>query len=360
MDISKKINLSVLSSCFLGVFLSSVVYDYWISSRTEQLYQVIEQQLEGKLSETARVISSVREEIKTAQAEMLSVSELREMSEFLLSQYDAKTQESISRFREETGAQITSISQRFSSIEMKLNKGKSQVGVVVSPSESPEKWGGVKTEEAGWCISAPTSCDILPFSWSSDHEINGRSIATFETENFWAQDFSLSLNLAFKVLTIGFSEAEGEGAVQNQGVHIQAGYFDKKGQFVVLSEDKLLKGNPQLDPKFFYTPKIAPKSIKTYSGLGLFTPTFVVGVGYAHPLKELGLLVGGGLLNLDKGSFRLGLNMFLHPSSVGAGVFASYHPKIALRPLNIAPMLGALIDSEISWALQAGVLFQVW
>lgn len=359
MFIFKNKHLAVLSYCFFGVFLGGVVHQMWMSSKIESLQRVIEEQLEGTLTENARALSSLRDDIKTAQAQMVSPSEMREISKGVLSEYDSQTQTAISKFKEETGAQITSIAQRFSSMEIRLSRGRSEVGQGTPTKPAPEKWQGIKADQVGWCISSPSSCEVLPFTWNSENQVNGQSVASFEATNFWEQNFNLKLNLMFKVLTIGFSEADGEGAVQNQGVHIQAGYFDKEGRFVVLSEDRMLKGDSRIDPKFFYTPRVSPNNIKTAT-LGFFSPTFVVGVGYSLLRHDIGLLIGGGLLNFKRGDFRLGANAFINAEQISGGIFGSYHPRFANRSLNVAPMLGGLINKDLNWSLQFGLLFQVW
>jgi hypothetical protein len=175
----------------------------------------------GKLSETARLISRMDERLKTAESRMVSPREMEVLSEEVLRSLNEETLKEINRLRDETGAQITSISQRFSRIQAEMNKGFSKFGVVASAP--PEKWGGVRAEEVGWCISSPSSCEVTPFSWVTEYEVGGFPVAQFKSENIWGQEFSLKLNLAFRVLTIGLSERDEDGAVQNQGVHIQAG-----------------------------------------------------------------------------------------------------------------------------------------
>ena len=342
---------------FLGLFSLSVVGQGWVAYKTSQLDSLIEEQLEGKLSATAREIVSLREEVKTARASLLKASEVQERASVLMEGMSAETRARIEAFIDETGAKIEDISVRFTSIETTLKRGSATRGAkppTPTPPPPPE-WKGVSAEDQKRCESYPEKCAPFPFTWEANERVNGKSIGVFSTPNLWGEEFSLRLNLAYRVQAITF---RGEGVVRNQGVYIQAGYFNDKKEFVMVAEDKLLSGDPNLDPQLFYTATTSTITPSVKS-LRLLEPSALVGVNWA--LGGFGLAFGASLLNLNEGRYRLGGNITLvSGGGVLAGVMGSYHPRILGKNINIAPSVGAAWDTQLTTHLTLGLFFQVW
>jgi len=358
MFLLEKISINALIAGFLAVFSLSTAHQFWVTYKMSHLEEVVSEQLDGKLSETARVIASVNDRLKTAESRMVSPEDLEKVSREMLQSLDRETLTEINRLRSETGAQITSISQRFSRLQTEMKKGFASIGEEPT-TPPPPAWNGISSQEVGWCVTSPASCAVTPFTWLTPYKVDGFPVAQFKSDNLWERNFTLTLNLAFKIITIGWSEKEDEGAVQNQGIHIQAGYFSEDGQFKVLAEDKLMKGDPNIDPKLFYVPKVSPSSLSN-NKLSLFTPTFLAGVGYSVAQDQMGVVIGGSFLNLGGGKIRIGADVLFNTSYLAGGVMASYHYMLGGKYLNIAPMMGALLGTDNQLTLQVGLLFQVW
>lgn len=290
---------------------------------------------------------------------MLSADELERRSEDIISRLSSQTQEQLSRFREETNAQVDSIGVQISRLGVSLKRGKTTRGKT-QPKEPtappPSTWEGFKIEHITWCEQHPETCDPFYFMWESEHEVKGSPIATFTTPNLWGNDFQLKLNLAFRVTAVNFRESPTEGVVQNQSIRVEAGYLDESGDFVALSETEMFKGDPNLSPEFFYQPS-AP--VQPKKKMRLFEPSVFLGVGWS-PASNVGLLAGGSFVNLREGEIRLGANALINTEYFGIGPQLSYHPKLLGKNLNIAPSLNALYgaDNHFTWGI--GILFQVW
>ena len=341
----------------IGVILISVGSNAYQAHKLNNLSETIQKQIKGELTETARLISQSREEINAVRSSMLTERELSNRVEAILGGLGKDTRESIERFQQETGARIDSISVRISSMETRL-KGQARVGSEKAPPPSPPptSWKGVTKEDASRCVAYPDLCDPLEFSWATPY---GKPLASFTSDNIWSGEYNLDLSLEFKAVVIEYAEDQsnlGAGAVRNQGLHIMAGYTNAKGEFVTIAEDKLVEGNPNLDSRFFYVPKVAPSSIKT--SLKLFEPSLLAGVSYTQ--QVFGFSVGASLLNLSNGEYRLGSQVVVTSKGLLLAGVLSYHPYLLGKHLNVAPHLGWAVgmDKSNSWLI--GLSFQVW
>jgi len=341
-----------------GLTLVSVGANAYQTYRINTLSDTIQKQLRGELSEAAMGISQTRQDIKTLESQMVTGRELSSRIENILEGLDKSTRDSIERFQAETGAKIDSISVRMTSIEAKL-KGKAKVGTEpTTPIQPPPaSWQGITNEDAARCVSFPSFCDPLEFTWSTPY---GKPLASFFTDNFWGGDYTLELKLEFKAIVIEYAEDQssiGSGAVRNQGLHILAGYTNEKGDFIPIAEDKLMQGNPNLDSRFFYTPKVDPQNIKLKK-LRLFEPSLLVGISYLDKLSAFS--AGASLLNLQGGDYRLGVQMALTNKQPYLAGVVSYHPYVLGKHLNISPAVGWAVGMDGSNTWVAGLYFQVW
>lgn len=338
-------------------FLTSIAGQAFTAYQVSKMDDVVREQLEGKLSATAQEVIALREDVKTTRAQMLTQEQLKAQTDTMLRGLSSESEERVRAYMRETGAKIEEMSTRFTGIEIEIKKGRTRRGASTPntppPPPPPSSWKGVKKEDYRICEAYPDRCDTLPFSWSAPYMVKGNPLAEFSKDNFWTDESTLKLNLAYRVDAITY---RGEGLVKNQGVYIQAGYFDASGKFVMLAEDKLMVGDPSLDPQLFYAPTLplAPPSV-----LRMFEPSILMGVNYVA--DGFGVSLGGSVLNFNEARYRLGGNVTLKGDGwIGAGVMASYHPRFFGKNLNVAPALGVMWDKNLSASLSAGLFFQVW
>jgi hypothetical protein len=179
-------------------------------------------------------------------------------------------------------------------------------------------------------------------------------MARFSTPNIWGKDFSVDLNLAFKVSSIMYREdpkSAQSGAVRNQSIFISAGYFNERGEFVGVAESELLQDE---DNYLIHSPT------KTLGedGLSLFDLSILGGPSFDG---GFGVSVGGGVLNLRKGDFRLGGQAQISDKGLSAGPFVAYRLSLFKRRTNIAPFVGYTWNvADLSPALNAGLYFIAW
>lgn len=357
------ISFNYVTYGLLSLFMLSVGGNAWTVYKTTKMDNTIQEQLKGKLSQAAKDISALNEKIGTIDSKMVKRSELDDFADEVIGNLDQKTQDSIRSFMDKTGARIDDISERYVKMEGELDKGIARIGnqrTRTPKPKPPKSWKGVTRDDQHKCEDHPERCEPFQFTWESPFSLNGRPIYTFSSKNIWEKRGKVSLNLAFKVVAMTFREGDGlgSGAVQNQGVHVMAGYFGPKGDFIPIPglESKLLRGDKNLDPRLKYVPK--EDAGKTRLGLRLFEPSLLVGSTYQA--GSFGLSVGGSFLNLHRGEYRLGANFIITEDSPYLGATATWHPEIAGKQLNIAPGLGWVIDKEGNNTWSLGVHFQVW
>jgi hypothetical protein len=347
----------------IGALVLSLGANFWNAYKMERFEHTLQEQMEGKFSESARQLIALSEQVNTVSSNMVSHAELEKRSREIVSGLSAETQENIRRYKEETGAQVQSIAVRFQSMEARLDKGIRRIGGKVdsqrttTPPPAPE-WKGVSYDDQRKCADYPERCAPFQFSWESPYQVSGKPLAKFSSPNLWAGRYVLDLNLAFKVVTIGYGEDQSElgaGAAQNQGLHIYAGYIDDKGEFVSIAEQEMLKGHPNLDGKMFYVPKV---DVNPSRALRLFEPSLLVGSTYQD--GGFGLSVGASLVNFAGGTYRVGASGILSEKEPYLSSFLSYHPMVMGKHLNIAPSLGWVLGTSgvSTWAL--GLQFQIW
>ena len=357
-------NIKYGAYALLSLFLISVGGNAWSVYKMKRMNDTIQAQMQGILSENATKISSIETALGTMQSQMVNQATLDAKASEIISNLDSRTQEAIRDFRSETGAEIRAISQSFTNMEGRLDRGISSLksGRDRTPTPAPpQSWPGVSREDRNRCSDHPERCEPFEFSWRSPFSLNGRPIYTFHSRNLWADlDTNIDFNLAFKVVAITYGEGDslGSGAVQNQGVHIYGGYFNEQGEFTAIEglESTLMRGDRNLDPKLFYIPTTPADSVRL--GLRMFEPSLLVGSTFQG--GEFGLSIGGSFINFAKGDYRLGANFALTESNQYLGVMGTWHPYIMGKNLNIAPGLGWVVGADGSNTWSLGVHFQVW
>jgi len=355
-------NIKYGAYALLSLFLISVGGNAWSVYKMQRMNDTIQNQMKGILSENAQKISAIETTLGTVQSHMVDRVTLEQRANAIISGLDQRTQQAISDFKSETGAEIRAISQRFVRMEGKLNRGISSLRSGREPTPAPpQSWPGVSREDRHRCSDHPERCEPFEFSWRSPFSFNGRPAYTFRSRNLWAElDNHIDFNLAFKVVAITYGEGDslGSGAVQNQGIHIYGGYTDEQGKFVPLEglESILMAGDPNLDSQLVYIPTTPATSVRL--GLRMFEPSLLVGSTFQG--GEFGLSIGGSFINFAKGDYRLGANFALTESNQYLGVMGTWHPYIMGKSLNIAPGLGWVIGADGSNTWSLGVHFQVW
>jgi hypothetical protein len=347
----------------ISLFLLSVGGNAWSVYKMRRMNTTIQAQMKGILDENATKIASIETSLGKVQSQMVDKATLEKKASQIIGDLDSKTQAAINKFTTETGAEITAINKSFLRMEGKLNKGISSLKSDSRPPTPapPKSWKGVSREDRNRCSDHPERCESFEFSWRSPFSFKGRPVYTFTSKNLWADlDTNIDFNLAFKVVAITYNEGDGlgSGAVQNQGVHIYGGYIDEKGKFIALDglEGVLMDGDPNLDQKLIYVPRVTPSNVRL--GLRMFEPSLLAGSTYQG--GEFGLSIGGSFLNLAKGEYRVGANFIVAQSNQYLGVMGTWHPSIAGKNLNIAPGLGWVIGADGSNTWSLGVHFQVW
>lgn len=357
-----------LSKYVLGValFLSTAL-QFWNNYKQQKFESTIQQQLQGVLKGNAQEIARIDGELKTAKSEMISYEQMEKRTNQIISAVGTQTQ-ALEDHLKKTDAKILSYSSRFTAIEKTLKGGK--IKVRVEGREKPKEikqptqdWRGVDADDFLTCVHYydPDKCPPISYTWAMQYQNKGKSIAQFTTRNLWLEEAGqLDLNLVFKVDVLTFGEnpdSLGSGAVQNQGVYIKGGYFSEDGKFITIVEDKLIEGDPNLDPRFFYVPSVPYGHTKTY---GTYEPAYYVGLGLL-PTEEydMGIQAGGSFVNLFDAKLRMGGVGYISNTHFGIGPSISYHPKIGGKHLNFAPNLSYLFSS-VRNNLSLGLLFQVW
>lgn len=335
---------------------------WWTNYKSQSLNQTIKEQLEGKLSEQARVISQLNAQLNQVESRMVTQAEVLNRTREVMEGLDENTRRELDRFLDQTNARIDSIGVRFTHMETRLNEGIRRIGGKVDRAKTPpppSTWKGVSKEDQRRCADHPERCEPFEFSWESPYKVNGSPLARFSTPNLWDGQYALDLNLAFKVVTIGYSEDPnklGSGAAQNQGVHIYAGYVDPDKGFVSIAEQTLLEGDPNLKGSFTYTPKVDPSQVGRT--LKLFEPSLLLGSTYQS--TGFGLSIGASMVNLVQGKYRLGANVILTEGLPYLGVMGTYHMMFAGKALNVAPGVGWVYGSDGSNTWSIGLHFQAW
>ena len=350
----------------LALFLSTGL-QIWNNYKQQKLEDTISLQLEGVLTANATKISELQENINSAKSKMISYSDMENRTEDIISQIGNKT-EALEKHLNETDSKILSYSQRFSRIEKTLKGGKIKVQITGQKTTEEIKaptseWNGIDADDFLTCVHYydPDKCPSISYSWETNYKNGGQPVGAFRTENLWLSDFgNLDLNLAFKIDVVTYGENQdslGSGGVQNQGVYIKAGYFSESGEFITLVEDKMLEGDPNLDPKFFYVPTVPYGHSKKYK---TFEPAYYAGLStLPNQEYDMGVQVGGSFLNLLDAKLRMGGVGYISNTYFGAGLSISYHPKLGGKYLNFAPNVSYLFSSERN-NLSLGLLFQVW
>jgi len=344
----------------------STALQFWNSYKQKELESTISKQLKGELSANAREISKLRTDIKTAQSKMLSYDDMQNRTEEII-QSIGESSQGLQKHLDSTDAKIISYQKRFSRIESRLENGISKISGKVDRKAPPPKptkeWKGISENDFLTCFHHydPVKCPEISYSWNTSEQNKGKPIAGFKTDNLWlSKAGNIDLNLAFRVDVITYSEDQsklGSGAVKNQGIYVKAGYLTQEGEFKTIAEDKLIEGDPNLDPKFFYVPTVPYGHSKKY---GLFEPAYYVGLALL-PMEEydIGLIGGGSFVNVLDAKLRLGGIAYISNSYFGVGASLSYHPKIGGKYLNFAPNISYLFSAERN-NLSLGMLFQVW
>ena len=348
------------------LFLSTAL-QFWNNYKQQKFESTIQLQLQGVLKGNAEKIARLDKELKTAKSEMISYKEMEKRTKQIISEVGTQTQ-ALEDHLKETDAKILSYSSRFTEIEKTLHGGK--IKVRVEGREKPKEikkptqdWRGVDADDFLTCVHYydPDKCPPISYTWAMEYQNKGKSIAQFTTRNLWLEEAGqLDLNLVFKVDVLTFGEdpdSLGSGAVQNQGVYIKGGYFSEDGKFVTLVEDKLIEGDPNLDPRFFYVPTVPYGHSKKYKR---YEPSYYVGTSLLPTLGyDMGIQAGGSFVNLFEAKLRIGGVGYISKDYFGVGPSISYHPKIGGKYLNFAPNISYLVSSE-KQALSLGLLFQVW
>lgn len=342
-----------------GIISCLILYNQYASNSHEELFQkIVNEQLEGKLSENARVISEINARLGTLDSKMVTHDQLQVHGKALISELDEKTKGQVQEYMDKTGAKLDMMSRSYRSLQAKLDQGFSNLKASLPPPD----WEGVNSQETEWCRGNPSSCAPLPFSWASNGKNKeGKPIARFWSENLWENVFQLDLDLVFKVVTIGYREDPNDkesGVVRNQGLHIYAGYIDDTGSFVSLSESELIEGDPNLPAHLFYSPtKVLEKPGKKRT----FEMTFLAGGSYqfGSGLSALGALQ---FLNLLEGRLRFGgaLAYNLNKSELSAGPSATWHMIFLGKEINISPMIGYLWTVSGTGYPTLGLVLKIW
>lgn len=358
-------NIKYGAYALLSLFLISVGGNAWSVYKMQRMNDTIQAQMKGILDENQRKMSEINTALGTVQSQMVDRATLEAKASQIIGDLDTKTQDAISKYTSETGARVDAISKRFVRMESRLEAGITRIGDRVDRQKTtppPADWKGVSRQDQVRCADHPERCEPFQFSWHSPFSLKGKPVYSFTSRNLWSGEGSgVDFNLAFKVVAITYGENQdrlGSGAVQNQGIHIYGGYFDDQGNFVALEglESTLMEGDPNLDQKLIYVPKVDPSNVRL--GLKLFEPSLLVGSTYQE--GEFGLSIGGSFINFAKGEYRLGGNFILAQSNQYLGLMGTWHPYIMGKSLNIAPGIGWVLGADGSNTWSLGVHFQVW
>ena len=349
----------------VSVFLLSVGGNAWTVYKITTMQTTIDEQLNGKLGLKASILASLDERLGTGKSKMVTRSELEEKTSKIISGLDAKTQDAIKEVQDKTDSRIDSISEKYFNFEGEIRKGISSLQrrrdkkPPVPPP--PKSWSGVKVQDQDRCSAHPERCEPFEYSWASPLHYRGKPILSFSSDNLWSERGNkINLNLAYKLVAFTLREGDslGSGAVQNEGIVISAGYINEKGEFIAIPglQHTIKRDDPNFDPKIFYVPKVDP--FKSRAKLGRFEPSLLVGSTFQG--GDFGLSIGGSLVNLYDGEYRMGANFALTESNQYLGVMGTWHPFIAGKNLNIAPGLGWVYGSDGSNTWSLGIHFQVW
>lgn len=337
MMLSKIKDIAIVA-LIVGVF----AHYYFVIQQQDKVQQTIIEQLEGKLSATARQLASLNDELMLVNSKLITQDQMNSMGDELLQNH-----QELQKFMVDTKAELKSYSTRLTKISVQLKEGSKKAEL---PQTAPSEFKD--------CMSNPNSCKPLPVEWASEHKVDGKSILSFKTPNLWEEGFSYDLNLAYNVEVITIGENCDTGSMGNQGVYIKAGYFEDNGKFKAIGESKLMKGDKGLDPKFILTPNCG-KRIEI-GGKKLFEPSIFGGVGYVY--KSMGIFGGVSLLNLlEKGNLRLGLGANYSAKGLFSyGLVLNYYPVIVGKTLNVAPTIGIVWKDNGAPTYLLGLSFNIW
>ena len=146
----------------------------WTVYKTTKMDSTIQEQLSGKLTQTAKDIASLNERVGTIKSKMVNRSELDSFADEVIGNLDEKTQSSIRRYMDKTGARIDDISERFVKMEGDLDKGIARIGGrttrVREPKPKPPKsWKRRPRDDQHKCEDHPERCASLFNSHGNHH-----------------------------------------------------------------------------------------------------------------------------------------------------------------------------------------------
>lgn len=326
----------------IALILGFFAHYYLVVQEQDKAQQTIIEQLEGKLSATARQLASLNDELMLVNSKLITQDQMNSMSDELLQNH-----QELQKFMVDTKAELKSYSTRLAKISVQLKEGSKRAEL---PSSAPSEFKD--------CMKDPSSCKPLPIKWESEHKVDGKSILTFNTPNIWTDGFSYDLNLAYNVEVITIGEDCDTGSMGNQGVYIKAGYFEDNGKFKAVGESKMMKGDRGLDPKFILTPNCGKKL--ELGGKQLFEPSIFGGVSYVY--KSMGIFGGVSFMNfLDKGNLRLGVGgNYNAKGHLSFGLVLNYYPVIVGKTLNVAPTIGIVWKDNLTPTYLLGLSFNIW
>ena len=348
---------------FGSLFAISLGGQAWNAFEISRMDNNIQRQLRGELNQKEQLLTALNERLGMFESQMLTRAQLAEKAEEIISGLGEQTHDEIERYMEATGSEIEQISSQMTRAVGEVRGGSSRVRTPptpapprVDPQTAPSP---ISSRDVGLCRNDPSKCDQFFYEWRSSYQVGGEPMATLLLPDFWNPegDSNLRLNLAFKVTSITFRQARGEGVLKNQGVLVQAGYYDEEGEFHQVASSEMRAEDNGVDNRLFYLPT---ETVEPNLSLNWFEPSILAGVSYRIG-GGFGLAAGAGLLNW--GGFRFGGLGVIDEEHIGAGLFTSYHPSLLGKELNIAPF------AAVSWGIfgemgtpsvSAGLLFQVW
>lgn len=320
------------------------------------LEAIVAKQLEGKLSPSAELLKQLNTSVNTMKSDMVTHEQLKKKAKEIIGDLDKSTRDSVNEYMKKTNAKVDAIASSVQKMETTISKGKKVALKPDKPIEpAPDEWEGIKVEQIYWCEADPSTCAIYPFVWESDHQVEGKPITRFSSENIFGKDAKIDLNLAFKVDSIMYREdpeKADSGAIRNQSIFISAGYFNEAGKFVSVDKAELIQDK---DNYLIHSPTAV---IGVRPELSLFDFSLLAGPSYNG---GFGLSVGGGIVNLLKSDLRIGGQVQLSDKGLDLGAFVAYRVKLLNRKSNIAPFVGYTWNAvDLSPSLNAGLYFIAW
>jgi hypothetical protein len=317
---------------------------------------IVAKQLRGQLKPSAELLTKLNETVNTMNSSMVTHDELESRASAIINDLDKATKDSVKGYMKETKSKVDAISRSIQRLNTTINKGKKVMPKPKKPLEPPpDEWGGITVDQIYWCQADPNSCAVYPFVWESAHQVNDKPLARFSTPNIFGNDFKIDLNLAFKVDSIMYREDPKNadaGAIRNQSIFINAGYFNESGKFVGVAKAELIQDK---DNYLIHSPTSV---IGERPELDYFDFSLLAGPSYNG---GFGLSVGGGIVNLLKSDLRIGGQVQLSDKGLDLGAFVAYRVKLLNRKSNIAPFVGYTWNAvDLSPSLNAGVYFIAW